>query len=160
MPRLRHVRLLTVAGLALSITMAVGLGSGTAFAKSQVTCSGANGTASSVTLSGCNDTAVTGGGGTSVITSSGSTINWNSGLTSIETYKVKQVPAASKKGKPSKKFVCAAGDEQLAEKTKIGKKTAASGGTATALWKDKGASTVCFTPSGGISLAPGFVLTD
>ncbi len=90
------VRLIAASALVVGMGLAVAVPGGVAAAKTkQVTgkCTSLSGNESTQTLSGCNDTADTGGGGTiATNTTAGTyTTTWDSGLTSTgtETYKEK-----------------------------------------------------------------------
>jgi hypothetical protein len=153
------IRLLAVTAIAGSATLAVLVPGGSAFAgkpkPTKVTCTAISGSESSVTLSGCSDPAVTGGGGTSNVSTS--TVTWNTtGLTSTENYTVKV--GTGKKDK------CTAppGFTNTAE---VKEKGSVSGGTATTLTGGKVSATVCvFTETAdpsvtSVALLPGTVLS-
>jgi hypothetical protein len=145
------VRLLAVAALAGSASLAVVLPASQAFAKvakpTKVICTGLSGNSSTATVSGCSDTAVTGGGGVSVISSGVSTVTWNvTGLTSTESF-----TAVASTGK---KDHCTppAGLTNTAE---VKEKGTVSGGTATSLTGGKLKGTVCLFSNNSVALFPG-----
>lgn len=148
-------RFLACAGLVVATSLAIALPGGIAAAKQAKavtgTCSSLSGGATEQTLSGCSDTADTGGGGTSTITSetitgnkatSTDTITWNSGLTSVESSSNTLKTGKADKCHPS------AGQTNLYEVKEKGRVT---GGTATDLINGKAKGTVCvFTITNGI----------
>ncbi len=129
--------LLLSASLALPATVLVGVSGGSAFAastKPSVTCTGLSGSETKITLTGCNDTSVTGGSGMGTVATS--TTKWHSGKTTI----VKFSETLLKSGAAGNK--CAKGLEQVTEVAKVGT-TAKTGGTATALYGQTGGAVVC-----------------
>lgn len=151
----RPGRFFVCAGLVVATSLAVALPSGVAAAKKPKpvtgTCSRLSGGAAQQTLSGCTDTADTGGGGTSTITSetingkkatSTDTIDWNSGLTSKESSTNTLKSGKADKCHPS------AGETNLYE---VKEKGHVTGGTATDLVNGKTKGTVCvFTVTNGV----------
>lgn len=134
------VRLIGCGALAAgALAFGLAIPSGVAFAKPvSGSCTTLTGGETTQSLSGCNDTADTGGSGTSVVTLSGTsgttTITWASGKTTVESFKAKELIG--------KKDKCTTppGDTALAEAKETGKVT---GGTATDLVKGKTKGTVC-----------------
>jgi hypothetical protein len=137
-------RLAICAAIAGSAAFAVVVPGSTAFAKTakpaKVVCTSLNGTASSETLSGCSDTAATGGSGVENVSTS--TVTWATGLTSIDN--------TTNKEKTGKKDKCTppAGDTNVVEVAASGTVT---GGTATTLTGGKIKGTICvYNSSSGI----------
>ncbi len=148
MRRFLPVRLLAVAALAAPASLAVLALPGTAYAGTDsVVCSHASGTETgAINLSGCTDPSLTGGTGangtglgTSNISASTSSTTWGGSghLTSLGTFKYKLYASGSKKDK------CPTGQGEIVEKSKVGKKTIANGGTAETLWGQKGVADLC-----------------
>lgn len=146
------VRMLAAGAVAIAVPFSMALSGGVAGAATQVTgtCSSLSGGESSQTLSGCNDSTDTGGGGSVTTTLSGkkgtADITWNSGKTTIEKFKYSELTGAKNK--------CPAmtGDTKLAEAKEV---STVTGGTATDLiGKKKLKSTDCAysTASGGITV--------
>ncbi len=161
MRRFLPVRLLAVAALAAPASLAVLALPGTAYAGTDsVVCTQASGTETGViTLSGCTDPSLTGGTGTNgtgvgssnIVASTSSTV-WgaSSHLTSLGTFKYKLYASGSKKDK------CPTGQSEIVEKSKVGKKTVANGGTAETLWGQKGVASLCLnTTTSTLSLLAG-----
>jgi hypothetical protein len=144
--RIHHpVRLVACAAIAGSAAFAVVVPGGTAFATTKpakVVCTSLTGTESNETLSGCSDTAVTGGTGTETVSTS--TIDWTGAgsLTSVTTVTNKTLS-----GKKDK-CTAPAGDTNVVE---VDVKGSVTGGTATTLVGGKVKGTLCvFNTSGGI----------
>ncbi len=148
MNRSRLVRLLMVPALAVPVVAASLALAGPATAGS-VVCTAltgdATGSPNPPQITGCNDTANTGGTGTAVgALKSPSTMSWSTaGGTTVITFKDKLVTGAKNK--------CAAGDTEATIKGKVkGHGT----GTGTSV-SGKVSATVCVAPSGALSLLAG-----
>jgi len=122
------------------------------------TCTGLNGNASSQTLSGCNQTAVTGGSGTSTTTSetvSGKkvtgddSVTWASGGTNTETFKGTLLSGTKDKCVPG------AGETNLFEVKETGKVTGGTG-VSTVLDGGKTKGTVCTFTEGSNTVVTNF----
>jgi hypothetical protein len=160
MKRLPFTHLLAVAAMAVPATLAVVIPSGSAFAAKapkpvKASCSGLSGSASSQALTGCTDTAATGGGGTSVVSGSNSstvTFNSGSGNTITETFTVKE--GTGKKDK----CPVVSGSSSVGEIKEKGTVTAATG-LGSAFLHGKTAATVCLYENSSsqltVSLFPG-----
>ncbi len=145
--------LLGVAALtgAAALATAVPGGAAAAAKAASGSCASQSGGATVRTLAGCTDTADTGGGGVSTVTSesiSGSTVTgtssiaWDTGLTTLQSF-----TGSIKSGK-SDKCTPSTGQTNLYEVKSKGKVT---GGTATDLVGGKTSATTCvFQTSGGV----------
>ncbi|HXQ62310.1 MAG TPA: hypothetical protein VN796_08245 [Acidimicrobiales bacterium] len=146
--------LLAVAVLTIPAS-AVTLGlSGTAWAGGGTSCSTLTGnvTGTSGSLSGCTDTANTGGSGTfpiSAFTSGSGTITWATGGTTTVTV----TATVPKKDEKDPHGSCAAGDTEFNVKGKV---TGSTGVGSSVKGKIKGE--VCLDASGNLSIEPGTVL--
>lgn len=146
----RSVRVLACGALVVGgASLAVALPGGAALAKSKTAtgaCTSLSGNESSQVLSGCTDTADTGGQGSAVESSStSSTITWVTGLTTTESFTEKESLGSKDK--------CPAvlGDTAVAEVKEKGKIT---GGTATDLVGGRSTATICvYSNSSGIVLS-------
>jgi hypothetical protein len=135
MRRFTPIRLLTCAVLAGTASLAIVLPSGIASAKApkptKEVCTTLTGNATSQTLSGCSGATGITSGVSNVATS---TVTWNNGNTSTETYTYSEKTGTKDKCSPP------AGDTNVAEVKESGTVT---GGTETVLTKGKIKGTVC-----------------
>jgi len=151
MRRTLPIRLVAVAALATSASLAIVLPAGSAFAKGpkppSVTCTGLSGNESTQTLTGCSGNPDAGTGGTSVVATS--TTTWSTGKTSIESYSIK-----SSSGKKDK---CPA-EGAILSTIEIKEKGKVTGGTAN-LVGTKLKATVCIYSNGTVKQFPGTTLS-
>jgi hypothetical protein len=151
MRRTLPIRLVAVAALATSASVALVFPAGTAFAKGPkpppATCTGLSGNESSQTITGCSGNPDAGTGGTSVVSTN--TVTWSTGKTSTETYAVKTFSG--------KKDKCPA-EGAILSTLEIKEKGKVTGGTAN-LVGTKLKATVCLYSNGTVTQFPGTTLS-